>query len=156
MFSKDYTDKKVLEVGCGMGLSSLLLNKKSVDITATDYHPEVKQFLKNNTDLNNDKEIPFVLANWLDTQNLSLETYDVIVGSDLLYERDSAKILADFINAHAKEVCTVVLTDPKRGHIGKFTKMMNYFGFEHTKISSTDIIDMSDDYKGNVNCYIRK
>ena len=32
--------KRILEVGCGTALSSLLLNKKNANITATDHHPE--------------------------------------------------------------------------------------------------------------------
>ena len=38
MNNYDIGEKRVLEVGCGTALSSLLLNKKNVDITATDYH----------------------------------------------------------------------------------------------------------------------
>jgi len=33
----DIGTKRVLEIGCGTALSSLLLNKQHVDITATDY-----------------------------------------------------------------------------------------------------------------------
>ena len=38
--------KRILELGCGMALSSLLLNRRGGDITATDYHPEAEAFLK--------------------------------------------------------------------------------------------------------------
>ena len=37
--------KRILEVGCGIGLSSLILNRLNADITATDYHPEAEKFL---------------------------------------------------------------------------------------------------------------
>jgi predicted nicotinamide N-methyase len=33
------TGKRILEMGCGMALSSLLLKKRHDNITATDYHP---------------------------------------------------------------------------------------------------------------------
>ncbi|HCI30425.1 MAG TPA: histidine kinase, partial [Psychrobacter sp.] len=39
MLDYDIKDKRILEVGCGMALSSLLLNHRQADITATDYHP---------------------------------------------------------------------------------------------------------------------
>ena len=47
-FISDYhtNGKRILEVGCVMALSILLLNKQHTDITATDYHPEVELFLK--------------------------------------------------------------------------------------------------------------
>ena len=37
--------KRILELGCGMALSSLLLNRRGGDITATDYHPQAGVFL---------------------------------------------------------------------------------------------------------------
>ena len=56
--------RRVLEVGCGMALSSLLINRRGGDITATDYHPEAGAFLQANTLLNEDAEIPYFRANW--------------------------------------------------------------------------------------------
>jgi len=34
--------KRILEIGCGIDLSSLLLNEKHADITVNDDHPEVE------------------------------------------------------------------------------------------------------------------
>lgn len=51
MSNYDIGSKRVLEIGCGTALSSLLLNKRNVDITATDYHPETESFLNRNTSL---------------------------------------------------------------------------------------------------------
>ena len=42
MLSYDYTNKRILEIGCGIGLTSLLLNNKFADISATDIHPEAE------------------------------------------------------------------------------------------------------------------
>ena len=35
----NFADKRVLEIGCGIGLASLVLHKMGADITASDYHP---------------------------------------------------------------------------------------------------------------------
>jgi len=155
MLHQDCTNKTVLEIGCGIGLSSLLLNKQNVNITATDYHPEVCSFLNNNTKLNNDIKIPFVLTNWTDTNSKFIAKFDIIIGSDLLYERDSAEILSTFINQHASKECTVVLVDPKRGYETRFSKLMVSFGFKHTREKVLIGKEISDSYKGNVNCYYR-
>ena len=56
--------KRVLEVGCGIALPSLLLNARQADITATDYHPEVEPFLIRNTSLNNGAAIAYEQADW--------------------------------------------------------------------------------------------
>ncbi len=44
--------KRILEVGCGIGLCSLVLQQRGADITASDYHPVAEKFLRHNTDLN--------------------------------------------------------------------------------------------------------
>jgi ETFB lysine methyltransferase len=60
MFDYKIKGKRILEVGCGIALSSLMLNHRLADITATDYHPEVGPFLLKNILLNEGKPIPFV------------------------------------------------------------------------------------------------
>lgn len=46
IFNYDTHSKRILEVGCGTALTSLLLNRKEADITATDHHPETERFFK--------------------------------------------------------------------------------------------------------------
>ena len=77
---------KILEVGCGIGLSSLVLQRQGADITATDYHPLAEEFLRFNSDLNDLPPIKFHNAPWAGP-NPNLGRFDLIVGSDLLYER---------------------------------------------------------------------
>ncbi len=132
VLSVDFTNQRVLEVGCGIGLSSLLLNHLNTDITATDYHPEVETYLSLNAKLNNDKNIPFIQSNW-NTDNQQLGKFDTILGSDLLYEDEHIALLARFINHHAKDNCRVVLVDPGRKRHAKFSKQMEQLGFEFTK-----------------------
>ncbi|MGH2510791.1 MAG: class I SAM-dependent methyltransferase, partial [Ktedonobacteraceae bacterium] len=48
----DIEGKRVLEVGCGIGLASLVLNSRHADVTATDYNPEAQHFLEENVRLN--------------------------------------------------------------------------------------------------------
>ncbi len=130
--------KKILEVGCGIGLTSILLNHLQRDITATDYHPEVESFLEINTDLNKDKAIPFVRTSWNDS-NPQLGKFDLIIGSDLLYERDHGVVLSKFINEHANHTCEVIIVDPDRGNHSKFKNAMLEQGFECNYIKPTNI-----------------
>jgi len=132
MFSYDIAGKKILEVGCGIGLSSLVLNHRLADITATDYHPEVGGFLLKNVALNCGNKIPFVRTGWADDDNdNTLGQFDMVIGSDLLYEGDHVDLLAGFINAHAKPQCEVILVDPGRSYHGRFSKKMVALGYAH-------------------------
>ena len=40
--------KRVLEVGCGLGLASLVVHRREGNITASDCHPLTQQFLDEN------------------------------------------------------------------------------------------------------------
>lgn len=53
-------DRRIIELGCGLALPSLVLQHRGADITASDYHPLSEPFLEYNADLNNLKHIPYV------------------------------------------------------------------------------------------------
>ncbi len=155
MCDYDTNSKRVLEVGCGMALSSLLLNKQYTDITATDYHPEANTFLKRNTLLNGDKEISFECVNWSDeTDDLGL--FDVIIGSDLLYEENHIGLLANFIEKHAKQVCEVIIVDPGRGRKTKLSTKMIDFGFSSQHIKPNDTDYLEKEFKGHILKFARE
>jgi predicted nicotinamide N-methyase len=137
MFEYEVTGKKILEVGCGIGLASLVLNRRSANVTATDYHPDAERFLNYNTTLNKDVKIPFVRTGWNDKEN-SLDVYDIIIGSDLLYERDHADLLSAFIDRHAKENCDVIIIDPGRGNHASFSKKMVALNYSCTQRNPTE------------------
>jgi len=147
--------KRILEVGCGIALSSLVLNHRHADITATDYHPEAGNFLQENTELNDDETIPFLRTGWED-DNSSLGEFDLIIGSDLLYERGHAEMLSGFIDDHAKPHCEVIIVDPGRAHHARFSKQMIKLGYSHSQ-SRPENIDYLEKAlpKGQVLRYLR-
>lgn len=146
---------RILEVGCGIGLASLMLNQREANITATDQHPSVNEFLQLNVGLNNGRKIPFVRTGWTDAIT-ELGEFDLIIGSDLLYERDHAPILASFVEQHAKPSCEVILTDPGRGQTGRFTLLLQELGYvlERRKPAHTEDY-LSEPYKGSILIYQR-
>lgn len=132
MLARDVAGKRVLEVGCGIGLASLILNHRQVDITATDIHPEAAGFMLENTRINQDQPIPFVRSGWSDGDT-GLGRFDLIIGSDLLYERSHVIPLASFIDQHAGRECEIILVDPGRGHHANFSKRMVALGYTHSQ-----------------------
>jgi len=140
---------RILEVGCGMALSSLLLNKRNANITATDFHPDTEKYLNRNTRLNEGKTIAFERVDWADKCD-SLGTFDLIIGSDLLYEDEHTELLANFINAHAKPNCEVILVDPDRGRKNKLSACMTAYGYasNHKIPQHTDFL--AENYKGHI------
>lgn len=146
--------KRILEVGCGIALTSLLLNHRLADITATDYHPEVEQFLLKNVQLNNGNAIPFVRTGWGDKDS-GLGEFDLIIGSDLLYERSHTSLLSDFIEQHAKPKCDVIIVDPGRGHHANFSKKMKDFGYSHNQNKPAHSDYLARPFPGQILSYHR-
>jgi len=141
MSDYDIAGKRILEVGCGIGLSSLVLNQRNADITATDYNPEAGAFLEENVRLNKGRAIPFVRTGWGDLDS-GIGEFDLIIGSDLLYEPDHVKLLSGFIQQHASTHGTVILVDPGRGLYAPFSRQMIKYGYDyqHEKIRTVDYL----------------
>jgi len=147
--SYDTSGKRILEVGCGMALSSLLLNSQHADITATDYHPEVGFFLQRNTRLNKGGNINFERVNWSDETD-ALGLFDLIIGSDLLYEDQHIKLLADFIVRHANTMSEVIIVDPGRGRTNKLSLLMEEYGFKRTQVPAEQTDCLEHSFKGRI------
>ena len=141
--------KRILEVGCGMALSSLLLNKKHANITATDYHPEVSIFLARNTLLNKDQPIVYEQVDWADKED-DLGLFDLIIGSDLLYEDEHVSLLANFIEGHSNEECEVIIVDPGRGRKNKLSDRMTELGYSSSQEKPIHTNYLSEEFKGYI------
>ena len=121
MASYPVAGKRILEAGCGLALPSLVLKKRGADITATDHHPQVEEFLLFNAITNGIPAVPFRLGSWNDVQ---LGAFDLIIGADILYEPDHAAQLAAFLERHAAPGAEIVIADPGRRQLSQFRKRM--------------------------------
>ena len=135
MLAFDIDGKRILELGCGIGLASLVLQRRGASIVASDMHPQAEPFLAYNAALNG---LPAVHYRQLDWDELlpTLGTFDVIIASDVLYERGQAERLSRVVARHAMPCAEVLVTDPGRGSGGRFTREMRALGFSLTRISS--------------------
>ncbi len=142
-------NKRILEIGCGLGLASLVAHRRGADVCASDAHPLAQTFLNANTLLNGLDDIAYSQGIWAHDYP-ELGEFDLIIGSDVLYERDEAGVLAGFIQRHARAHCEVLIIDPNRGNRAPFHRHMRAMGFE---LSETLIIEV--DYRGRVLRYQR-
>ncbi len=154
MHDFNFKNKKILEVGCGIGLTSLMLNHFHADITATDIHPSAENFLEENVLLNKSRKIPFFRTGWAD-EKTSMGKFDLIVGSDILYEDEHIDLLTNFIDQHTKAQCEVILVDPSRGRNAKFSKKMAVLGYTQGKDGLIIENELEKPYKGRILQYSR-
>ncbi len=132
MLRIDVNGKRILELGCGIGLASLVLQRRGANIVASDVHPLADPFLAYNAALNELPAVHYRHMRW-DRPLPTLGVFDMIVASDVLYERDHASLLAHVVERHALPCAEVVVTDPGRGNSAPFTRMLAMQGFEMTQ-----------------------
>lgn len=124
----DVAGKRILELGCGLGLSSLVLARRGADVVASDHHPLAESFLAYNAGLNDLPAVHYRDLPW-ELPDLSLGRFDLIIGSDVLYERGHALQIATMMERHAQPGAELLLTDPGRGNVGSFTRAMAGQGY---------------------------
>ncbi len=124
----DIGGKRILELGCGLGLSSLVLQQRGASVVASDHHPLAEAFLAYNSALNGLPSVVYRELRW-DVPNTTLGVFDLVIGSDILYESGHAAQLAMLLARHTHEQSEVMITDPGRGNSAPFTKAMAALGF---------------------------
>jgi len=146
--------KRILEIGCGLALASLVMQRRGADITASDCHPLAAAFLVENLLLNHLAAIPFQTGNWSDADP-ALGKFDLIIGSDVLYERSQPDILSRFIDRHSNPEVEVIIVDPDRGNRAKFNRDMADLGYAHSAQRAADHQNSGEPYKGRFLNYRR-
>lgn len=132
MCSFDIAGKRILELGCGLGLSSLVLQRRGADIVASDHHPLAQPFLAHNAALNALPVVTYRDLPWA-VPDATLGRFDLIIGSDILYQRDHAALLAAMMLRHARPDTQVLITDPGRGNSAPFTRALAAQGYTVTE-----------------------
>jgi predicted nicotinamide N-methyase len=141
-------DEHILEIGCGLALASLVCHRRGAQVTASDCHPLAGAFLSENVRLNDLPPLRYRHGDWAAPQTAELAPvcaqgprlqgrYDLIMGSDVLYERDEAGVLPGFIERHATERGEVLIVDPNRGNRAAFTRRMRTQGYRLDEVLLT-------------------
>jgi len=154
--------QRILEVGCGLALASLVGHRCGADITASDCHPLAAEFLRANLALNGLSPMKYRHGEWDGTlEGAALEEavsqrYELIIGSDVLYDRDASTALAGFIGRHATPDSEVWIVDPERGNRPAFTRLMAAQGYalEQTRLD-TAATAVEPAYRGRLLTYRR-
>ena len=135
--------ERILEVGCGLALASLVGHRRGADMTASDCHPLAARFLGANLRLNALAPMKYRHGEWAEATEAAVDRgpsgarrasavlgrFDLIIGSDVLYDRDGSAALAGFIGRHAADEAEVWIIDPERGNRPRFTRALALRGF---------------------------
>lgn len=145
---------RILELGCGLGIASLVASRRGGDITASDHHPLAESFMSQNVAFNAVPAVKFAHGDWC-TPITQLGKFNLIIGSDLLYERDQPALLSVFIDCHATSDAKIILCDPGRREARRFNRLMVERGFSaHTEYLPVQML-RGQSYKGRIMTYER-
>lgn len=164
--------ERVLEVGCGLALASLVGHRRGADMTASDCHPLTETFLLENLRLNQLPPMKYRHGPWELARapgsvlagpprpEAGLDTvagqFDLIIGSDLLYDRSASVALAGFIGRHAAARAEVWIVDPDRGNRPAFNRLMQALGFDRHEERLDRLASLGQGaYKGRMLTYLR-
>ena len=128
-------NKSVLELGCGLGLPSLVASHLGARVVATDFHPDVEEYFLRNC-RHSSVSAHYQRLNW--REDHLKEKYDVVIGSDILYESKHPQEVARGLISFAKPGGVIILSDPGRAYLQQFVTAMNNEGLKE-ELSSVKI-----------------
>lgn len=118
----------VLELGCGLGLPSLVAAAGGAHVLATDNHPHAGAFLAANA-RHNGVALTYRDLDWRDDRvDLGRPTFDRVLASDLLYSPELAPLVARTIARFLDRDGEAWLVDPGRLALGAFEDEVRRLG----------------------------
>lgn len=118
---------RVLEVGCGLALPSLVATRLGFEATASDFHPQVERFLSLNREPNGASGLRYEEWDWQNQPEPDGRIgpkHDWVIGSDLLYDRELPVPLARAMAGAVAPGGRITLTDPARPYLQSFCDEM--------------------------------
>ena len=111
---RDVGGLDVLELGCGLGLPSLVAARGGAHVLATDWADDALELLRVNA-ARNGIELETRKLDWREPG--ALGTFDLVLAADVLYERRYVDVLAELLPDVGGEV---LLADPGRPFLRAF------------------------------------
>jgi predicted nicotinamide N-methyase len=125
----------VIELGCGMGLPSLVLRLMGVEVLATDYETEALDCVRANTAFNRISDLATRVIDWREA-NIVERPFDLAVGADLLYEQRNAIALANFLPRVVVPGGRFIVADPGRRWLPQFKLLMRERGWATDELAA--------------------
>jgi len=122
-------DKRLLELGCGVGLSTTAAMAAGYDVTSTDYYTDALAFTRANAYRNLGKSPEAKMMNWRRFPADATD-FDKIIASDVLYESEYAKLLPTILKGALNLHGIALIADPGRAATEEFLEHCTKTGLE--------------------------
>lgn len=113
LLEQEGAGRKALELGCGVGLSTLAATSAGFDVLSTDYYEDALDVTRANVFRNLGTTARTRLVDWRHVPK-DLGTFDLVFASDVLYEKEYALLLPIILCRLLAAEGVALIADPGR------------------------------------------
>lgn len=129
---------RIVELGCGLALPSIVLRLLGRNVLATDWSAEALEFARLNAERNAAGGLRIARYDWRD-QPPRGRPFDLAIGADLLYERRNIDLLLGALPRLLAPHGRLLLADPGRMHLAAFIPAAERAGWRVTEVGRTTV-----------------
>ena len=119
--------RSLLELGCGSGLVTTCASLAGFRVTASDYYEDAVRFARVNAPRNGGRAARGLLLDWRALPP-TVPRFDIVVASDVLYERPYGALVARVIDATLRDDGVAIIADPGRVGRNEFIRALSPLG----------------------------
>ena len=112
--------RRVLDLGCGLGLVGLAALERGAHVTFLDWEPAAVLLARESAYAAGHARLAAVVADWRTPPPLA--PFDLVLAADVLYEARNGPGVAAFLRAHVAPDGRALVADPGRLHAGGFAQ----------------------------------
>jgi predicted nicotinamide N-methyase len=131
---RDLAGRSVIELGCGVGLPSIVAALGGARVLATDWYADALAFVGANAGAAG-VAVETMLVDWASPPPAlaARGPADLVVGADLLYEERNGGLLATLLPALLPPGGEALIADPRRPHASRLIEPLTAAGWPHRR-----------------------
>jgi predicted nicotinamide N-methyase len=123
--------RRVMELGCGLGLVGVVAALQGARVLCTDYEAEALAFARYNARRNACHQVRFRLVDW--RRPALRRRYDVIFASDVIYEARHFGVLVALLQRYLARGGCAIFAEPGRANAVPFFALLRQRGFTYVQ-----------------------
>jgi len=125
--AEDLRGVRAIELGCGVGLPSVVALRRGAEVLATDHYRAALDFAAHNARVNAGRELPTALLDWHSPPR-EPGSFDLVLAADVLYERRHAEALSRLVPRLLAPGGEALVADPGREGCAAFLAALERAG----------------------------
>jgi ETFB lysine methyltransferase len=132
--------RSLLELGCGCGLVGTCAAFAGFDVVASDYYEDALRFTRVNAQRNGAPPVRVLPLDWRHLP-MDLAHFEVVLGSDVLYERTYGPLMAKVLARTLAKSGVAIVADPGRIAREEFLRCLETHGLALTRSTECPFVD---------------